>query len=128
MNKLGLSLLLIIFCLTILGLFVLYDSSSYTAQLDLHDKYYFIKNQSIWIILGVIAALFVSRLKEDLLYNISLPLLIATFGSLVLVFFSRYWTRIKWFPQMDKSGCIDFPTIGALESYFVALSGVMAVY
>ncbi len=87
MNKLGLSLLLIIFILTTLGLFVLYDSSSYTAQLDLHDKYYFIKNQSIWIVLGVVVALFVSRLKEDILYNLSLPLLIATFGALVLVFF-----------------------------------------
>lgn len=87
MNKLGLSLLLIIIVLTTLGLFVLYDSSSYTAQLDLHDKYYFIKNQSIWIVLGVIAALFVSRLKEQLLYNLSLPLLVGTLGALVLVFF-----------------------------------------
>lgn len=87
MNKLGLSLLLIIFILTTLGLFVLYDSSSYTAQLDLHDKYYFIKNQSVWIVLGIVAALFVSRLKELLLYNLSLPLLIGTLGALVLVFF-----------------------------------------
>lgn len=87
MNKLGLSLLLIIIILTTLGLFVLYDSSSYTAQLDLHDKYYFIKNQSVWIVLGIIAALFVSRLKEQLLYNLSLPLLIITLGALVLVFF-----------------------------------------
>lgn len=87
MNKLGLSLLLIIIILTTLGLFVLYDSSSYTAQLDLHDKYYFIKNQSVWIVLGIIAALFVSRLKEQLLYSLSLPLLVATLGALVLVFF-----------------------------------------
>lgn len=87
MNKLGLSLLLIIVILTTLGLFVLYDSSSYTAQLDLHDKYYFIKNQSIWIVLGIFAALFVSRLKEQLLYNLSLPLLVGTLVALVLVFF-----------------------------------------
>lgn len=87
MNKLGLSLLLTIFILTTLGLFVLYDSSSYTAQLDLHDKYYFIKNQSIWIVLGIVVAIFVSRLKENLLYNLSLPLLITTFGALILVFF-----------------------------------------
>lgn len=87
MNKLGLSLLALIVVLTTLGLFVLYDSSSYTAQLDLHDKYYFIKNQSIWIALGVVVAIVVSRLKEHLLYNLSLPLLVATLGALVLVFF-----------------------------------------
>lgn len=87
MNKLGLSLLAITFILTTLGLFVLYDSSSYTAQLDLHDKYYFIKNQSAWIVLGIICALIVSRFKESTLYNLSLPLLIATLGALILVFF-----------------------------------------
>ncbi len=87
MNKLALSLLCVIFILTTLGLFILYESSSYTAQLDLRDKYYFIKNQSVWIFLGVIAALFVSRVKENLLYNLSLPLLLVTLGLLILVFF-----------------------------------------
>lgn len=87
MNRLVLSLVSVTFILTTLGLFILYESSSYTALLDLHDKYYFIKNQSVWIALGIVAALLVSRLKEDFLYNISLPLLLATLGGLVLVFF-----------------------------------------
>lgn len=87
MNRLALSLLVVTVILTTLGLFILYESSSYTAQLDLHDKYYFIKNQSIWIIIGVIAAIVVSRLKETFLYNVSLPLLVATLFALLLVFF-----------------------------------------
>lgn len=86
MNKLVLSLLIVIFILTTLGLFILYESSSYTAQMELGDKYYFIKNQSIWIVMGIIAAFFVSRLRENFLYNISLPLLLITFGLLILVF------------------------------------------
>lgn len=86
MNRLSLSLLIVTFILTFLGLFILYESSSYTAQLDLHDKYYFIKNQSVWIILGVFGALIMSRLKENFLYNISLPLLLGTLFLLVLVF------------------------------------------
>lgn len=86
MNKLVLSLLIIIFVLTSLGLFILYESSSYTALLDLHDKYYYIKNQSVWIVLGIIGAVVMSRLKEDFLYNLSLPLLLLTLFSLVLVF------------------------------------------
>ena len=87
MNRLALSLVAVTFILTTLGLFILYESSSYTALLDLHDKYYFIKNQSVWIFLGMIAAIAVTRLKEDFLYNISLPLLLVTLGALVLVFF-----------------------------------------
>ena len=87
MNRLALSLVAVTFILTTLGLFILYESSSYTALLDLHDKYYFIKNQSVWIFLGMIAAIAVTRLKEDFLYNISLPLLLVTLGALVLVVF-----------------------------------------
>lgn len=87
MNKIALSLLCVIFILSTLGLFILYESSSYTAQLDLNDKYYFIKNQSVWIFLGMMVALFVSRFKEGMLYNLSLPLLLGTLGLLVLVFF-----------------------------------------
>lgn len=87
MNRLAFSLVLVISLLTFLGLFILYESSSYTALISLSDKYYFIKNQSIWIILGIIGAFFVSRLKEDFLYNLSLPLLIATLIMLILVFF-----------------------------------------
>ncbi len=37
--------------------------------------------------MGVIAALFVSRVRESLLYNLSLPLLLTTLGLLILVFF-----------------------------------------
>ena len=103
MNRLVLSLIAVIIVLTTLGLFILYESSSYTALLDLRDKYYFIKNQSVWIVLGIVAALVVSRLKENFLYNISLPLLLGTLGILVLVFFpmiglelngSRRWINL----------------------------------
>lgn len=103
MNKLALSLLCVIFILTTLGLFILYESSSYTAQLDLHDKYYFIKNQSIWIFLGIIGAFIVSRFREKVLYNMSLPLLLGSLTLLVLVFFpvigielngSRRWINL----------------------------------
>lgn len=87
MNRLALSLLAVTFILTTLGLFILYESSSYTAQIDLQDKYYFIKNQGIWILLGIAGAFIASRLKEQFLYNISLPLLVITLGLLVLVFF-----------------------------------------
>lgn len=87
MNRLALLLIIVTFVLTSLGLFILYESSSYTAQLNLHDKYYFIKNQSIWIFLGIFGAFVISRFKESLLYALSLPLLVLTLFLLILVFF-----------------------------------------
>ena len=86
MNRLALFLIILISLLTFLGLFILYESSSYTALINLNDKYYFIKNQSIWIVLGIIGAFIVSRLKEGFLYNLSLPLLAGTLILLLLVF------------------------------------------
>lgn len=86
MNRLSFLLVLIVGILTLLGLFILYESSSYTAQLNLNDKYYFIKNQSIWIVLGIVGSIIVSRFKEGLLYAASLPLLLVTVILLVAVF------------------------------------------
>ncbi len=86
MNKRSLFLIVIVAVLTLLGLFILYESSSYTAQLNLQDKYYFIKNQSVWIVLGVIGAIVVSRIREQLLYISSLPLLLVTLVCLIAVF------------------------------------------
>lgn len=86
MNTRSLLLIALVLVLTLLGLFILYESSSYTAQLNLSDKYYFIKNQSIWIVLGIVGAVVVSRLREGLLYAASLPLLLGTLLLLVAVF------------------------------------------
>lgn len=86
MNKLYFGLSGLTILLTCLGLFILYESSSYTAQLNLSDKYYFIKNQSVWIVLGIGLAIIVSRIKEDFLYKLSLPLLLVSLLLLVLVF------------------------------------------
>jgi len=86
MNKRSLLLIIIVAILTLLGLFILYESSSYTAELNLQDEYYFIKNQSVWIVIGIIGAFLVSRIREGLLYAVSLPLLVVTLILLVAVF------------------------------------------
>ena len=92
MNRLALILIIITFVLTFLGLFILYESSSYTAQLNLNDKYYFIKNQSVWILFGIVGAFVMSRLKESLLYALSLPLLVNIISPYFSLF-SRYRPR-----------------------------------
>nr|MBP6913684.1 hypothetical protein [Candidatus Levybacteria bacterium] len=52
-NPLGISLFLVTLVLSLIGIFILYESSSYTALLNIGDKYYFVKNQSMWLVLGI---------------------------------------------------------------------------
>src|SRR3989344_1373252 len=108
MNRLALILIIITFVLTFLGLFILYESSSYTAQLNLNDKYYFIKNQSVWILFGIVGAFAVSRLKESLLYALSLPLLVVTLFLLILVFFPGIGLELNGSRRWINLGFITF--------------------
>ncbi|HVZ12031.1 MAG TPA: putative peptidoglycan glycosyltransferase FtsW [Patescibacteria group bacterium] len=87
MSKQG---ILLFFCatfLSILGIFILYESSTYTALLSLSDKYYFVRNQAIWFILGLVALMVVSRIDYKLYYRFAFPMLVVSLCMLVLVFF-----------------------------------------
>lgn len=95
MNKLGAVLFLVTLLLTFTGLFVLYESSSYTALLNIGDKYYFIKNQSLWIFLGIIIALIISKIDYKLYKKIALPLLLGTFILLIAVFIPGIGMQLK---------------------------------
>ncbi len=72
--------------LTVFGLFMIYDASSYVAFRDFGDKYRYIKDQFIWVALGTIAMFALSYFDYKRLYNLALPILIASIGLLFLVF------------------------------------------
>ena len=86
MNKAGIFLFLNALFLSFLGIFILYESSTYSALLAIGDKYYFVKNQLIWLILGVVACLLISKIEFKKYYNIALPLLLSSLFLLVIVF------------------------------------------
>ncbi len=65
------------------GLFMIYDASSYVAFRDFGDKYNYVKDQILWIILGFAALSVVSFFDYHKFYNLALPILI---GSIVLLF------------------------------------------
>lgn len=95
MNKLGAALFLVTLILTFTGLFVLYESSSYTALLHIGDKYYFIKNQSLWIIMGIVLALIISKINYKFYKKLSLPFLLGTFVLLIAVFIPGIGLQLK---------------------------------
>jgi cell division protein FtsW len=73
-------------CLTLFGLLMIYDASSVLAFNLFGDSYRFIKDQTIWVILGFIALFIFSRFDYHKLFNLALPLLIIALILLILVF------------------------------------------
>lgn len=86
MKKIDLYLLLFVIVITIFGLFMIYDASSYVAFRDFADKYHYVKDQIFWILLGAVALLLFSVFDYHKFYNLAIPILICAIGLLVLVF------------------------------------------
>lgn len=73
--------------LTVFGLFMIYDASSIIAFRDFNgDKYRYIKDQSIWALMGVLVLTFFSYFNYKKLYLLALPILLFAMGLLIAVF------------------------------------------
>ncbi len=86
MRQLDTLLLITVFFLTLSGLLMVYNASSFIAFREFGDKYHYIKDQSMWITIGFLMLMFFSFFDYHRLYNLSLPLLIAAIIFLLLVF------------------------------------------
>lgn len=86
MGKADFALLFAIIILTLFGLFMIYDASSYVAFRDFGDKYTYFKDQTFWAILGFGALSVVSFFDYHRYYNLALPILITSIILLFLVF------------------------------------------
>ncbi len=95
MSKPGIFLFLTTIFLSLFGIFILYESSTYSALLSLSDKYYFVKNQAIWFILGTIACIIISKINYKIYYKAAVPILVVSLAALVLVFFPGIGLSLK---------------------------------
>jgi cell division protein FtsW len=86
MKKIDIFLLITVLILTIFGLFMIYDVSSFTAYRDFGDKYHFVKDQFLWFLLGFAGLLVFANFNYHKVYNLSLPILFIAIVLLVLVF------------------------------------------
>lgn len=86
MKKIDGILLLVIVFLCLFGLFMVYNASSVIAFRDFEDKYYYIKEQSIWMLIGFLALFFFSLFPYKKLYTLAVPLLVTSIVLLILVF------------------------------------------
>lgn len=86
MRKIDILLLICVVALTFFGLFMIYDTSSFVAFRDFGDKYHYVKDQFVWILLGLVALSFFSFFDYHKLYSLALPILSVTLLLLILVF------------------------------------------
>ncbi len=95
MSKQGFFLLILSISLSLLGIFILYESSTYTALLSVGDRYYYARNQAMWFAIGVALCIIVSKINYKQLYNLALPGLIGSLILLVLVFIPGIGLQLK---------------------------------
>ncbi|MEN9407036.1 MAG: hypothetical protein RLZZ455_252 [Candidatus Parcubacteria bacterium] len=86
MKKIDGILLLVIILLSFFGLFMIYNASSVIALRDFDDSYYYLKEQSVWMIIGYVGLFFFTLFSHKKLYNLAVPLLVTAVILLLLVF------------------------------------------
>lgn len=92
--------------LTLFGLFMIYDASSYVSFKDFGDKYHYIKDQLSWTALGFIGLGFFTFFDYRKLYTLSIPILLFSVVLLIMVFIpgvgvyilgAHRWVNFKFF-------------------------------
>ncbi len=86
MKRIDLILLITVCATTLFGFFMIYDASSFISFRDFGNKYHYIQDQSIWMILGFIGMFFFAKFDYHKLYNFALPLLLVALCMLIGVF------------------------------------------
>jgi len=87
MKKLDLILLFTVISLTLFGFLMVYDASSFISYEAFHgDKYHYIKDQSLWMLLGFIGLFSLTYFDYHKFYNLSIPLLLCAILLLIAVF------------------------------------------
>lgn len=94
MKRIDLVLLISVIFLTFFGLFMIYDASSFVAFRDFGDKYAYVKDQIVWIILGFAALVFFAHFNYHRFYNLALPLLLFSIVLLVMVFIPGFSLKL----------------------------------
>lgn len=78
---LGIALVLLGF-----GAIMIYDASIVTAARDFGDKFFYVKNQLLWIGIGLVAMFVTSRVNYHFYFRLALPLFAVNLFLLLLVF------------------------------------------
>lgn len=79
-------LLIMVIILTLFGLLMIYNSSSVSALSDFGDKFYYLKEQLKWLVIGLFGLILAAFVNYHRWYRLAVPLLFITLVLLLLVF------------------------------------------
>ncbi len=86
MKKFDFLLFGVVFILVVFGLLMIYSASSVVGFNIFNDKYHFIKDQLVWVLLGFSGLLFFYFFDYHRFFNLAIPILLVALFILVLVF------------------------------------------
>ncbi len=78
--------ILTVFFLVAFGLLMIYAASAVGAYRDFGDRFYYLREQGQWLVVGLAAMMVMSFFPYKKLYTLALPLLLACMVLLVIVF------------------------------------------
>ena len=85
MKKFNLSLFISVIILSLFGLLMVYSSSSIWAEYKFDDPFKYVKNQGLFLILGIIIMYFVSKIDYKKYYKYASKIFLVCFILIVLV-------------------------------------------
>ena len=80
--------------LTVLGLIAVADASAPQALQAFGDKFYLVKEQFVWAVVGIVALIITANIPYKLWEKLALPLFILSLGLLVLVLIPGLTSRV----------------------------------
>jgi len=125
MRRAATLLSMIVMVLVVLGIVMLYSTSSARAA----TPHYYLQRQVVWLVLALVAAVVVTRLDYHLWRRYVIPLLAVTVVLLVLVFVPGIGTEVKGSHRWIRFGPIGFqPSELSKLAVIVGMSAYMARY
>lgn len=87
-------LLALVVFLAFFGLVMVYNTSVATSLRDFGHPYHFIREQSMWFVIGIIGLYISSRIQYKIWYVGAVPILMGTLAMLLAVFFPVIGVRV----------------------------------
>lgn len=86
LSKHGILLLVSVIFLSGFAILMLYSASNYSAKNNFDDAFYYVKKQSVALVLGIISMFVISYINTETIKKITIPLLAVSFILLVIIF------------------------------------------
>ena len=112
-------LVITVLLLSIFGLLMVYNASTVEAFRDFGDKYYFLKNQLVWMMVGWLGLGVFSFFNYRIFEKIALPLLLVNIILLVLVLIPGLSPEIKGAHRWLDLGLFYFQPTETLKTALV---------